>query len=69
MALVRSTFNYVIVDADRLHRQVAETARIVENVSVKKVSYPRGLSFLPSLREAILEDLRASTSIAGSKAS
>jgi len=60
MALVRSTFNYVIVDADRLARQVTETARIVESVCVKKVSYPLGLDLLPSVRDAILADVDGS---------
>jgi hypothetical protein len=60
MALVRNTFNYVIVDAHRLHRQVDQAVRVVETVSVKHVRYPRGLGFLPSIREAILSDLHKS---------
>jgi hypothetical protein len=60
MALVSSTFNYVIVDGDRLERQVAETTRLVDRIPVKKVSYPRGLGFLPSVRKAILADLKGS---------
>jgi hypothetical protein len=50
----------VIVDAHRLHRQVDQAVRVVETVSVKHVRYPRGLGFLPSIREAILSDLHKS---------
>jgi hypothetical protein len=54
MALVRNTFNYLIVDADRLHRQITETARIVERVPTSKLTYPRGMGSLPAVRDAIL---------------
>jgi hypothetical protein len=55
-----NTFNYVILDSDRTHRQLKETARIANTVPVKRLLHPRSLGVLPLVRQAILEDLRAS---------
>lgn len=60
LAMVGNTFNYLVVDPDRLQRQVGETTRLVKAVQVKKLYYPRGLSQLPELREAILSDVNRS---------
>lgn len=65
LALVGNTFNYMVVDADRLQRQVRETTRLVGSLPVKKLSYPRGVAHLPEVRDAILEDLRDSHSAKG----
>ena len=58
VTLVSNTFNYAVLDQDRLKRQFTETSRLVRSVPVKKLFYPRVAGFLPSVREAILEDLR-----------
>jgi hypothetical protein len=57
VALVSNTFNYAVLDRGRLKRQFTETSRLVQNVPVKKLFYSRLAGFLPSVREAILEDL------------
>nr|HEV7954947.1 hypothetical protein [Candidatus Acidoferrales bacterium] len=54
----RNTFNYVILDCDRAGRQIKETARIVNTVPVKWLLHPRSLEALPSVRQAIIKDLR-----------
>lgn len=56
-----NTFNYVILDGDRASRQIKETARIVNTVPVKRLLHPRLLSALPSVRQAIIKDLREIT--------
>jgi hypothetical protein len=53
-----NTFNYVILDGDRASRQIKEIARIVNTVPVKRLRHPRSLSALPSVRKAIIKDLR-----------
>ena len=58
LALVGNTFNYLLVDPDRLRRQAIATARLQSAVPVKKLWYPRGLGHLPAVRQAILSDLR-----------
>ena len=57
LELVKHTFNYRVVNPDRLERQFNETARVVSVMSVKKMSYPRVLTYLPAVRDAILADL------------
>ncbi len=52
-----NTFNYVILDGDRVHRQFNETARIVSVVPVKRLLHPRSLESFPLVRNAILRDL------------
>ena len=58
LALVGNTFNSLIDDPARLHRQVIETARFLRGVPVKKLAYPRLLARLPEVRDAILTDSR-----------
>ena len=57
MALVKNTFNSRIVNSARLERQFRQTAQVVSAMPVKKLSYPRVLSQLPAVRDAILADL------------
>src|SRR5207245_11738847 len=57
LALVKNTFNPRILDTDRLQRQLKEAARLVSLVPVRKVSFPRVVSRLSSVRDAILGDL------------
>ena len=55
--VVKNTFNYRIVDGERLERQFIETGRLVDAAQVRKLSYPRTLDSLPSVCEAILCDV------------
>ena len=59
LELVKNTFNYRIVNRDRLERQFKETTRVVSVTPVKKISYSRVLAHLPAVRDAILADLTA----------
>ena len=46
LALLGNTFNTLIHDAARLRRQLIETAMFLDNVPVKRLSYPRLLARL-----------------------
>ena len=61
LKLVESTFNYRVVDRDRLGRQFTETARLVCAMPIRGLSYPRVLSRLAEVRDSILRDLNAET--------
>ena len=63
LALLGNTFNYLVVHPSRLQRQVTETARLVNTIAVKKLSYPRLVSQLTSVREAILSDANNRASV------
>ena len=56
LSLVGNTFNSLINDAARLRRQLIETARLLDIVPIRKLSYPRLLARLPEVRDAILKD-------------
>lgn len=58
LELLRNTFNPVIVERERLMRQFSLATLVASKVPVKLLSYPRILASLPSVREAILSDLR-----------
>ena len=55
--LVRNTFNTVIIDRARLASQFKFVSRLVAGVPVKRLSYPRRLSELPAVCDAVLADL------------
>ena len=57
LALLKNTFNTVIVEPDRLKFQFVLATRLTARVPVKSLSYPRTLARLPAVREAILSDL------------
>ena len=59
LALVGNTFNRLLLDPDRLRRQAGAAARLLSAVPVKKLSCPRGMDHLPSVREAILSDVQS----------
>jgi hypothetical protein len=59
VSLLGSTFNRVIVEPDRLRRQFDAAQTLANNVTIRKLSYPRSLEHLPLVREAILSDLCA----------
>lgn len=58
LELLKNTFNTTIVKAERLKGQFVLAAEIASKVPIKLLSYPRTLPSLPSVREAILSDLR-----------
>ena len=58
MALVRSTFNSVHTDPERLQRQFAEASWLVSTVPVKGLSHSRVVASLPNVRDALLADVR-----------
>jgi len=60
--LLRSAFNYVISDPDRLRRQFEAAQALIGTIIVKRLSYPRSLEHLHLVREAILSDLCAAKS-------
>ena len=62
VSLLGNTFNRVIVDADRLRRQFDAAQALANITTVSKLSYPRSFRHLPSVREAIIADLRARNS-------
>ena len=54
--LVRNTFNYLVTGSERMQRQYSESLQVASRVPARRVSYPRMLSTLPAVREAILAD-------------
>lgn len=61
MALVKNTFNSRIVHSARLERQFRQTAQVVSAMPVRTLSYPRVLSQLPVVRDAILAELNSAS--------
>jgi hypothetical protein len=59
LELVKNTFNYRIVNSDRMERQFRATSQLVDVMLVRKISYPRVLAELPAVRDAILADLNS----------
>lgn len=57
LEVIRNSFNTIVVDRDRLANQFAFASRLVAAVPVKRLSYPRSLSLLPAVCEAVLADL------------
>jgi hypothetical protein len=57
--LIKNTYNPVITESQRLQDQFGLAARLSVRVPFKGLSYPRDLELLPSICEAILEDLHA----------
>ena len=57
LQLITNTFNHMVEDPDRLSRQFIQAGRLSRTVPVKSLSYPRDLSRLPAVLEAIQSDL------------
>ena len=55
--LTKNTFNPLVTDRDRLRGQFATAAEVANRVHIGGLSFPRSLSSLPSVRDAILADL------------
>ena len=58
LALLKNTFNTVIVEPERLKRQFVLASRLNEDVPVKSLSFPRTLARLPEVQQAALSDLK-----------
>jgi len=54
---IRSSFNTIVVDRARLANQFAFASRLAGAVPVKRLAYPRRLSLLPAVCEAVLADI------------
>jgi hypothetical protein len=57
LKLIGNTFNTVIRDRERLARQFFQATRLAAAVPVKSLSYPKQLSSLPLVVEAVCADL------------
>jgi hypothetical protein len=57
LSVLKNTFNDVLLSPMRLKRQFEFAATVVANVPVKALSYPRTLSALPAVLNAVLSDL------------
>ena len=55
--MIKNSFNIVIVEPERLKRQFVLASRLAARVPVKSLSYPRTLTRLPAVRQAVLSDL------------
>jgi hypothetical protein len=57
LSVLKNTFNDILLGPTRLKRQFQFAARVAAQVPVKSLSYPRTLSALPAVVDAILSDL------------
>ena len=57
VALIKNTFNAVVVDPERLKRQFTLASRLAARVPIKSLSYPRAVGRLPAVCEAVRSDL------------
>jgi hypothetical protein len=57
IALIRGAFNHVIAGSERLTRQYTEYLNVASQVPARRIGYPRVLSMLPAVKEAILSDV------------
>jgi hypothetical protein len=55
--LVRNTYNRLIIDPRRLKQQFRMAAEIASQVPCRLLSYPRSLSSLDDVRQAVLRDI------------
>lgn len=57
LALLRNAFNTAVTDPQRLSRQFAFAWNVASRVPIKRISYPRTIGSLASVRDAILADV------------
>jgi len=60
LEIVRATFNLIAIDRDRLAGQYAFARQLAGDVPVRRLLYPRKLSALPEVCDAVLSDLARS---------
>ena len=63
LALLKNSFNTVVVEPGRLKCQFMLATRLATRVPIASLSYPRALEQLPDVRQAILADLNNGTPI------
>jgi hypothetical protein len=57
LQLITNTFNHMVVEPGRLARQFNQAGQLSRSIPIKSLSYPRDLSRLPAVLEAIQSDL------------
>jgi hypothetical protein len=57
--VIRSAFNLIQVDRTRLENQFATATRLANEVPVRRLAYPRRLSSLNAVCEAVVADAAA----------
>jgi hypothetical protein len=57
METVRAAFNLLVMEKARLANQFDLATRLVAGVPLRRLSYPRRLSMLPAVCDAVLADL------------
>lgn len=57
LEVVRAAFNLVVVDRDRLANQFSFASRLAAGVPIRRLIYPRRLSLLPSVCDAVVSDV------------
>ncbi len=57
LALIANTFNGRVATAERLSRQFAFVTNLAGSIPVRRLSYPRRLPLLATVRDAVLSDL------------
>jgi hypothetical protein len=58
LEIIRAAFNLLVLESGRFATQFAFANRLITDVSVRRLTYPRKLSALPVVCNALLADLR-----------
>jgi len=69
LAVTRAAFNLIVLDRQRCANQFAWAARLSGAIPVRRVSYPRRLSLLPAVCDAVIADARQRAAIAAASTS
>jgi hypothetical protein len=59
LEVIKAAFNLIVLDRPRLANQFAFATRLTASVPVRRLHYPRRVSILPSVCDALLSDLAA----------
>lgn len=57
LEVIRAAFNLLVLERTRVAGQFAFAARLVADVPVRRLTYPRNLSLLPAVCDTVLADL------------
>lgn len=58
LEIIRAAFNLLVLESGRFANQFLLARRLVAGVSVRRLTYPRKLSALPAVCDALLADVR-----------
>jgi hypothetical protein len=61
LEVIKAAFNLIVLDRPRLANQFAFATRLTASVPVRRLHYPRRVSILPAVCDALLADLAAPT--------